>query len=478
VEASRLAETEETHVDLISQFISATRSGRYIKGAVADSIARHIRKWDITIHYFRGFSDEELQVFLNGDKISEDGVTLAKPGSGRLAVVEAFRAARDFDSLPPGKAPPEGPETPRPPDPPRARSGSKRSRSRRRGSSRRRECSLRSNRSVRHSDPMNIKKQRDMLESIIGLAKSATKPKGSQFQDLETSLAETFDLAEFSRTMVSGNRSALDLRWFPDPALILALKKDIDLCRRKGSRVPYVSRSRVEHWQPQWLGEGKLDGERDRLVKERKKESATSATSVCASSISFWLAHLAAGQIETMHVLAHALFMIKLCDERGHAFAAKYQSRLRNNFQIRIQAGESFNLGEAISKVNYDLIREVQVEQTFIEEGRAHRRRREEDPPPGGARKPRDGGSSAGPKGDRTPPARAARGASTGAPEHIEKRNICFFHHPAKSLTCTRGDSCRNEHLDTSVAANLDRFNSAKKRFDEMKASSKKLSGK
>ena len=480
VEASRVAETEEEHVSLIGQFISATRSARYVKKAIIDSVARHIRKWDITIHDFRGFSDAELQIFMNGDGASGDGVTLAKPGSIRLSVFEAFQTARKFDAMPPGDPPPEGERTPPLSGLPRAESGTKRRRSRRRSSSRRRRrsrgCSLHSKGSVHDSDPLNIQKQKEMLESIIGLARNASKPKGSPFQDVEASLSETFDLATFARTRVSGDHSALDLRWFPDPALILTLKKDIDLCRRQGSQVPYVSRSRVEHWQPQWLGEGKLEGERDRLVRERKRESATSATSVCISSIGFWLAHLAAGQIGTMHILAHTLLLIKLCDERGHAFTAKYQSRLRNSLQIRIQAGESFDLGEAISRVNYDLVREVQVDQTFIEEAR--RRRREDDPLPRSGRGPREGGGSNVSKSDRTTVARAGKGAPTAAPDHVEKKNICFFHHPAKGLICSRGDACRNEHLDTSVPGKLERFNSAKKRFDEMKASSKKLASK
>ena len=326
--------------------------------------------------------------------------------------------------------------------------------------------------------PLEHQETKEMLDSVVTLTKNATKPQGNQFQDVEAFLAEMFDLAKFARTKVSGEHSALDLRWFPDPAFILTLQKDIDLCRRKGSTVPYVSQARVEHWQPQWLGEGKLEGERDRIVKERKKESAASSTSVCTSSIGFWLAHLATGQIETMHVLAHALFMIKPCDERGHSFAAKYQSRLRICLQVRIQAGEQFDLGESISKINYDFIREVQVEQAFFEEGRARRRRKEEDPPPsggggrgGGGR----GGGKGGDKGDRAAAARAAKSGAADSSRHIEKRNICFFHHPAKNLTCSRGDDCRNEHLDTSVPEKLERFNNAKKRFDEVKLTSKKL---
>ena len=198
-----------------------------------------------------------------------------------------------------------------------------------------------------------------------------------------------------------------------------------------GSKVPYVSKSRVEHWQPRWLGEGKLDGDRDRFARDRKKESAASSTSVCISSIGFWMAHLAAGQIEVMHVLAHALFMNKLCDERGHTFAARYQSHLRNGFQIRIQAGEQFDLGEAISKINYDLIREVQVEQTFIEEGRIRRRRREDEPPPRGCGKGERGGGvradRGGGKGElKGAAARAAKSGAADASKHIEKKNICF----------------------------------------------------
>ena len=398
-------------------------------------------------------------------------------------MIEAFKAAREFDSMPPRVGPPRRSQTPLPSKPARAASEGKRRRSSRRSPSRRRgrsrDCSLHSNRGVQDSNPLNIKKQREMLDSIIGFARTATKPQGTQFQDVEASLAETFDLAMFARTKVSGDHPILDLRWFPDPALILTLKKDIDLCRRKGSKVPYVSRPRVEHWQPQWLGKGKPEGERDRIVRERMKESATSSTSVCTSSIGFWLAHLATGQIETTHVLAHALFMIRLCDERGHSFAAEYQSRLRNGLQIRIQAGEQVDFGEAISKTNYDLIREVQVEQTFFEEGRARRRRREDDPPPsggGGRGGGSKGGGRGGGKGDKSAAARAAKASATDSSRHIEKRIICFFYHPAKNLTCSRGDDCRNEHLDTSVPEKLEFFNSAKKRFDEVKLTSKKLS--
>ena len=76
------------------------------------SLADHIRKWGITIHDFRGFSDNDLQIFMDGDKPSEDGITLTKPGSGRLSVVEAFRAAREFDAMPPRRAPPRRSRTP------------------------------------------------------------------------------------------------------------------------------------------------------------------------------------------------------------------------------------------------------------------------------------------------------------------------------------------------------------------------------
>ena len=79
VEASRHADTEAAHVDLISQFLSATRSGRYIKGTVVSSLANRIRKWGITIHDFQGFSDNDFQVFMDGDKPSENGITWPSP---------------------------------------------------------------------------------------------------------------------------------------------------------------------------------------------------------------------------------------------------------------------------------------------------------------------------------------------------------------------------------------------------------------
>ena len=114
VEASRLAKTEEEHVDLICQFISSTRSGQYIKKAVLSSIASHVRKWDITVHDFRGFSENEFQVFMDGDKISEDGRTLAKPGSNRFSVIEASRPQGSSIPCLPGEVPPEVLRPPRP----------------------------------------------------------------------------------------------------------------------------------------------------------------------------------------------------------------------------------------------------------------------------------------------------------------------------------------------------------------------------
>ena len=422
---------------------------------------------------------------MDSDKTSDDGIILSKPGSDRFSVIEAFKFAREFDSMPPRDEPPRQPKTP--PTPGAIKpfdSGGKRCRSSGRSSSRRRErlreCSLHSN---QDSDPGNFKEQRDMFNSFIGFAKNATKPQGNQCQDVEASLAERFDLAMFARAKLSGDHSGLDLQWFADPALILTLKKDIDLCRRMGCWVPHVSKTCVESLQPQWLGEGKLEGDRDRIVKDRKKGSPQSSTSVCISSIGFWMANLATGQIEVTHVLAHAFFMIELCDERGHMFAAKYQSRFRNCFQIRIQAGEHFDLGEAVSKINYDFIREVQVEETFTEEDRSRRRRWEDDPPPRGYGKGERGGSGKGDRGGgkadlKGGGTRAPKGSATDTPKHIEKKNICFYHNPVKDIICQRGDDCMNEHLDTALPGNLDRFNGAKKRFDEMKLSSKKHAGK
>ena len=102
-------------------------------------------------------------------------------------------------------------------------------------------------------------------------------------------------------------------------------------------------------------------------------------------------------------------------------------------------------------------------------------------PPPvaaeggGGGKGGGRGGGKGGGKGDRSAAARAAKAGATDASRHIEKRNICFYRNPAKNLTCSWGDDCRNEHLDTSVPEKLDRFNSARKRFDEVKLTSKKF---
>ena len=45
-----------------------------------------------------------------------------------------------------------------------------------------------------------------------------------------------------------------------------------------------------------------------------------------------------------------------------------------------------------------------------------------------------------------------------------------------RNIICPRGDHCRNEHLDTSKPDKLERFNNAKKRFEEVKNLSKRLS--
>ena len=81
-----------------------------------------------------------------------------------------------------------------------------------------------------------------MLDSVTGLVQEVRRPRDSHFQDIETSVAEKFDLAGLSRSQVNCDHSRLDIQWFPDPAHIYQLKKDIDHCRRKDSKVPYVTR--------------------------------------------------------------------------------------------------------------------------------------------------------------------------------------------------------------------------------------------
>ena len=123
----------------------------------------------------------------------------------------------------------------------------------------------------------------------------------------------------------------------------------------------------------------------------------------------------------------------------------------------RISMGEDFDIGSAISRLDTNVLREVD-----------HKRSSGWEPPPRDRkerpRKVKDKGKKA---SDETAP------TSDPPPRPTRGKSICFSHDPAKKKVC-KLEKCHREHLDTNLPENKARFLKAQAAFGENKKQRRK----
>ena len=245
-----------------------------------------------------------------------------------------------------------------------------------------------------------------------------------------------------------GDPPLLDARSFGDHEEVarVARLRAGRASRRPG--VPYLHDSGLELWQPAWVGAQLPASERRAELSKRTESRAQSTARLVGTSAAYWLAHAAVGQVSVQAVLAHVLLICRLCDEHGLPFANRYLSQLLGSLQARIDDGVRFDVDEAISAIDIDVLRLASV------------------PPHQADRPPL--GVGAGP-GDEAQGPGAGGTAPRGPPEATapprDKKKICFAHDPANGRRCQLGSGCNHEHLDTTQDFNRDRFARAQASF-------------
>ena len=163
---------------------------------------------------------------------------------------------------------------------------------------------------------------------------------------------------------------------------------------------------------------------------------------------------MAVGLVSFQQVACHIFLLLRISEDYTSDYAILFHDRLMAEMRQRISMGEDFDIGAAISRIDKNVLRDVD-----------HKRSSGSDPPP----PPRDQRERPGKgkgKGERAsgdpapapdPPARPTRG-----------RGICFSHDPANKKVCRTKD-CPREHLDTNISENKARFRKAHATFEELK---------
>ena len=439
--ASLNAPSEEAHVGLLAQFFASTSQGKDRSEEVLGQIASRVRAWGVALHDLYIFTDEEIARYLADDPAEGQGPSLSKALSQRGVVLEAVALARALHSrhVPTadveafvGRLAGAGPRD-------SSSTSSARSRSKRRRAGPPSDPAASSG-----TDP--FKKLADVLGRLENSGKKA--------HHLDSNPDSVhFDVTAVRSRPMTGDHSDIDPLSFPDHESISKLKQTLD-SYREWTSLPFLHHARVESFQPRWLGCRLSASQKEAYVKLRLKKESASTAQLCNASLSFWLAHMAVGLVSFQQVACHIFLLLRISEDYTSDYAILYHDRLMAGIRQRISMGEDFDIGASISRIDRNVLRDVD-----------HKRSSGSDPPP----PPRDQRERPGKgkgKGERAsgdpapapdPPARPTRG-----------RGICFSHDPANKKVCRTKD-CPREHLDTNISENKARFRKAHTAFEELK---------
>ena len=440
--ASLKATSDAERIGLLAQFIGSTPQGRELEEAVLTQIATRVVAWGTSLHDLPYFTDEDLSQYLSRDPEPGEGPSLSSPGARRGAVVEAVAIARDLFGKTRTAASSEGVEGRL------AGPGGRRRTSCSRGRSR-------SRRAQPGSQDDSPGSKRDLFYSTLLEKFNDQNRRPSQQSEIQAKVH--FDITGIRLKPVRGDHSRIDPLSFPDGESIAKLQRDFEVARTVNPRLPYLSTARVEVWQPRWLG-GKLSSSaRENYVKYRVRKDSDSVSSLCNASLGFWLAHMAVGIVTFQDVACHIFLLLRTCDDYSPAYAILYSNRLISRIHSRISNGEVFNVGDSITRVDMEVLREVDHHLDSV--ARKHTA-------PHAPRDPKGGGKGSG-KDEIAPP--EPRPQSGGPPVRPHKEQICFDHDPSSKKRCKLGAERPRKHLNTLLADEKGRYNKAKASFDSHK---------
>ncbi|CAE8601583.1 unnamed protein product, partial [Polarella glacialis] len=168
--------------------------------------------------------------------------------------------------------------------------------------------------------------------------------------------------------------------------------------------------------------------------------------------IFLWLSHAAVGICQFEAVIAHILTFAKMQDRFGLPFAVKHERRLLDLCHNRLKASEEFDI-DALIFPCVEIVTEIQLLGIKHVEEKPTKTPPPPPPPPP-------------PEGAKGVAAAAAKAkAKAKAVAMPGRKQICFNHDPSRSGVCSLGSKCSRDHLDTTVAEPLARYDAAKSKF-------------
>ena len=265
-----------------------------------------------------------------------------------------------------------------------------------------------------------------------------------------------FNLSGFLNEPIQVLPKAIDSKWFAPLDRIYLLKREADAPQNRGQ--PHIASSNIGAWPPLWWG-SRLNSEAKRkFLAAREKNPAHSLATLLGYSATFWLSHCAAGLVQFEACFAHILLLVRLNEERGLQFAARYSDHVLENIRTAIREGREIDISSYIAYEDFSLTQEILTE---IPSARVPHRDDRGAPQPGKGK-----GKSHDPS-RASPPGSGGRQLSTATnssrPE--TRKQVCFDHDPLHAKTCSAGVSCTREHLDTRDPASADRWRRAHDAF-------------
>ena len=408
--ASLSASSEEAHVGLLAQFFASTSQGKDRSEAVLGQIASRVRAWGVALHDFYIFTDEEIKRYLADDPAEGPGPSLSKAFSQRGVVLEAVALARalharhvptaDVEAFV-GRLAGAGP-----------RDGSSASSARSRSKRRRSE---RSSGPAASSGLDPIQK----LADVLGRLENSGK-KVHHFDSNPDPIH--FDVTAVRSRPMSGDHSDIDPLSFPDHESISKLKHTLD-SYREWTSLPFLHHARVESFQPRWLGCRLSATQKEAYVRQAPPQEGVGLDGPAVQRVALLLARTHGGRSRHLPTsrVPHLPPSQDQREDYHSDYAILYHDRFMAGIRQRISMGEDFDIGAAISRIDGNVLRDVDHKRSSGSDpplatrgrGRARARARARGPPaiPRPPRILRPGPRAAGASASlTTPPTRRSAG--------------------------------------------------------------------
>jgi len=283
------------------------------------------------------------------------------------------------------------------------------------------------------------------------------------------------------------NSKYLNQKILPEAGTMVDLSKKTRQYR-KGREVrgdedtaPYISSLALDDvkWIPSYAVQG--------LTKEKKKEKMKSIQSdqgtatLIQQVATFWTAHIITGACEPEAVLTRVMMAIQNIQQLGVSEARTYEKKLISHFVLQMQQGNPpEDINEKLSSHVDSVDKEVERDSRYLQrlkgkgKGRGDYQKNQSGVIPkwngdwNSANKQAkyqkqewiqgQWGQSYYQQNDKTQNYQPkGKGKAKGNPQN----HICFQHDVRKGAICLK-DGCKNQHLDTSIAAEAKRFDDAK----------------